>query len=885
MRNLKITAILLFLLGSFLFLSSGSLTRAAIAPPPIVPTTPKPNATPFNYPKPKTCYRCNPGGWCEAYTDTSPASNCSTGCGGCQAPPSRPGGTFPGVNPGPTPAPTPPPCLGSCYILSCSYTGRQGASGQCSFGQNCCSTGQVIPVCAVGGDVCGDKYGSRCCSGYSCVNNVCEGTGISSNPDIVPYAAVGCLHEGDCAINNTLCHVVNGGLLPDGGPCKPGTSPGSALVSNGAACSLAGGVCIATRSCASVGLSVVNGGSGCDSASSICCSRQQINQILTSTPPPLNTIASSICVSDSLEVVNGIKCCANTSFQFNGKNWCGTAPKNIYEIIPGQICDPYYGGGSGVCSCDGKIVGVGRMCLIGFDGIVRKSVNGGYEVYICDKNGQNCTWVNINNVNDPSFRTAFQKTLLSDPLKYLSFLSSSADLQGTYIYLCDANGNQTGTIQLGLGEGADPRRVADLIKSGQVCSKSISEIFSYADKQYSAQSQADILFGNSNLSQSQVDMIKEAQTKATDPISVQFERLSLQTLSIGLKSWIRRQEAILKDPSLPFWQKYLLLQYQSADLVTFGLLGSTTDASVAWAQCNALANAGLKPEGCGAETIAAGIQGTFLADLALSPFREAIISFFSKPAQSVVAGAKTYAELLDLAAKDASVRNYLNDLESQGLTLRLVNGKWEEVPVSVIVNPELQSRVYAYQPGETLFDQAGNPITSVTKLGSGAYADTYVDSTTGTVVKVFKNTTLQSEVAIQSAENEIKFYQQFGGQAGIPNFEGFVYDATGNIIGYKQSYIAGKTLADYVTAGGKFTQDQINQAVSELQQIQTVTGRAHGDIAVSGQIVNPDNIIVGSDGKIYFIDFSGFDPQGLATSGVKADELTSLQKGLQLYAK
>ncbi len=882
MRNLKFTAIFIFLLGSFLFLSSGSLTRAAIAPPPIVPTTPKPNATPFNYPKPKTCYRCNPGGWCEAYTDTSPASNCSTGCGGCQAPPSRPGGTFPGVNPGPTPAPTPPPCLGSCYILSCSYTGRQGASGQCSFGQNCCSTGQVISVCAVGGDVCGDKYGSRCCSGYSCVNNVCEGTGISSNPEIVPYAAVGCLREGDCAINNTLCHVVNGGLLPDGGPCKPGTSPGSALVSNGASCSLAGGVCIAARSCASVGLSAVNGGSGCDSASSICCSRSQTNETLnnlSSTPP--SNIASSICISNNSPVVQGVRCCANTTFSFNSQKWCGVNPDKIIQITSGEICDPSAQGYSGnvQCSCMGQIIGIGRACFISFAGKVRKAANGGYEVYICDKNNTNCSWVNIDNVSDPSFQNAFKIALSGDS----NFLQTVyAQHYSDLIRITNSDGTTSLVVVSSLGFD----KFKELLLKGAISEDFTNAVYQDASKIYSSPTlMLEYLLSNSNLSPEEINALKQANIKNTDPITAQFQTMSLQDLSTGLQQWILRTRAIIEDPNLPVWQKYLLWQYQSTDLFTLGLLSSTKDAAVAWSQCNALANAGLKPEGCGGETIAAGVQGTFLADLVLSPFREAIINFFSKPAQSVVAGAKTYAELLDLAAKDASVRSYLNGLESRGLTLRLVDGKWEEVPVNLIINPELQSRVYAYQPGETLFDHAGNPITSVTKLGSGAYADTYVDSTTGTVVKVFKDTTLQSEVAIQSAENEIKFYQQFGGQAGIPNFEGFVYDAMGNIIGYKQSYIAGKTLADYVAAGGKFTQDQINQAVSELQQIQTVTGRAHGDIAVSGQIVNPDNIIVGSDGKMYFIDFSGVDPQGLATSIVKADELTSLQKGLQLYAR
>jgi len=196
--------------------------------------------------------------------------------------------------------------------------------------------------------------------------------------------------------------------------------------------------------------------------------------------------------------------------------------------------------------------------------------------------------------------------------------------------------------------------------------------------------------------------------------------------------------------------------------------------------------------------------------------------------------------------------------------------------------PPLQGTGFIKE-GPEVFDEFRKPISLPSKpAGLGAYGTVYIDTQNGSAVKIFHPYVSQSSLSITSVNNEISFYEQYGGQAGIPKLKGFVYDAQNNLIGYQQEFIPGQTLNDFYRSGGRLTQGQIDEAVNELKQIQNITGRAHGDLATKGKVDNTNNIIIQPDGRVRFIDFSGLDPNGLTTPQIRQDELNSLQQGLQL---
>ncbi|WP_164011407.1 hypothetical protein [Pyxidicoccus trucidator] len=97
------------------------------------------------------------------------------------------------------------------------------------------------------------------------------------------------------------------------------------------------------------------------------------------------------------------------------------------------------------------------------------------------------------------------------------------------------------------------------------------------------------------------DYVLSVMEKGADPLA-------------GARQWGARTEALFgARDTLPLPTFLGLATYQTADLLTLGGVDSARTSGMEWAQCNAEANAGQRPEGCGLETVFAGVNGTALA--------------------------------------------------------------------------------------------------------------------------------------------------------------------------------------------------------------------------------------------------------------------------------
>lgn len=400
----------------------------------------------------------------------------------------------------------------------------------------------------------------------------------------------------------------------------------------------------------------------------------------------------------------------------------------------------------------------------------------------------------------------------------------------------------------------------------------------------------------------------------------------------GIEQWFTRTGAILQilsNDKVSPGDKLGAIVWQVGDLLSLGGLSSSNDALQRKAKCEADIASGTRDPGysCAGETIDVAVNIAFtsqqIADAIFGIWKglastlsgtgnvavERVISVdalgladeFADAADGLVieAGGKRWVLTTDANGKRV-LRPWTEGDNLEGIRLGIgPSGEPCTLPLLSSVGAlsltgsgtdvlGVSNRSLALKPcpgggGNVVYDEAETPITLPQRpLGFGAYGVVYLDENSGSVVKIFRQQALESDVAVESANNEILFYQTYGGQANIAEFRGYVYDARGNVIGYRQELIEGETLEEFYNRGGRLTQAQIDQAVSDLREIHEVTGRAHGDLGYSGEILNPSNIIVQRDGTIRFIDFSGLNPDLLVY--LRQNELNAVEQGLRKYA-
>ena len=116
--------------------------------------------------------------------------------------------------------------------------------------------------------------------------------------------------------------------------------------------------------------------------------------------------------------------------------------------------------------------------------------------------------------------------------------------------------------------------------------------------------------------------------------------------------------------------------------------------------------------------------------------------------------------------------------------------------------------------------------------------------------------------------NTTQFYEQFGGQNGIPRLIGTTPEG-----GFITEFIPGVPLSDFK---GTLTTQEIDNAILKLEKIHEFTGLTHGDL-------NPGNIIVSTldDGtrEINFIDFTGGN---IKSQKAFEDEISFLKNQLDI---
>lgn len=193
----------------------------------------------------------------------------------------------------------------------------------------------------------------------------------------------------------------------------------------------------------------------------------------------------------------------------------------------------------------------------------------------------------------------------------------------------------------------------------------------------------------------------------------------------------------------------------------------------------------------------------------------------------------------------------------------------------------------SYNVGEgVIYTADGTPYSVGDQVGSGAYSTVY-DGESKTVLKIFNDATINNNYAYDSALSQAEFLLDVKKDSGYPNIVRIIVDSEDPALlrGLEMEKVTGTNLGDYLAQGNTLTQDQADSIVSQLQSVQVNTGRAHGDVAVSGQLVNPDNIIIQPNGKVTFLDPAGLGFTPLDASYVMNNELNSLSQGLQQYVR
>lgn len=180
----------------------------------------------------------------------------------------------------------------------------------------------------------------------------------------------------------------------------------------------------------------------------------------------------------------------------------------------------------------------------------------------------------------------------------------------------------------------------------------------------------------------------------------------------------------------------------------------------------------------------------------------------------------------------------------------------------------------------------GEQYTVGNQIGSGAYSTVY-NGENGTVLKIFSEETITNGYAYDSALNQTEFLLGTKKTSGYPEVIRIIVDSEDSALlrGIEMQEVSGTNLGKYLSEGGTLTQDQADAIVNQLQSVQSATGRAHGDIAFSGQLANPDNIIIQPNGQVTFLDPAGMSFSPLDSPHVMQNELSSLAKGLQLYVR
>ena len=134
------------------------------------------------------------------------------------------------------------------------------------------------------------------------------------------------------------------------------------------------------------------------------------------------------------------------------------------------------------------------------------------------------------------------------------------------------------------------------------------------------------------------------------------------------------------------------------------------------------------------------------------------------------------------------------------------------------------------------------------EIGGGAYGDTYIDSNTGKLIKIYKDPSHPNNVL------QMDLYKQFSDQAPFITHRGTLPDGSG----FAQDYFSDTVpIKDF---HGKLTMEEFNQAIEDLRTMQNVTGVPHGDLAaVNGMHGGNTLIQTLPDGshKVVIVDYGG----------------------------
>ncbi len=127
-------------------------------------------------------------------------------------------------------------------------------------------------------------------------------------------------------------------------------------------------------------------------------------------------------------------------------------------------------------------------------------------------------------------------------------------------------------------------------------------------------------------------------------------------------------------------------------------------------------------------------------------------------------------------------------------------------------------------------------------IGDGKWS-TVLEKDSSTAIKIFN----QPDNFYSACE--VVFMQEYGGQAGLPEFKGTT------INGYHMEKIVGKTLSQLQRESTENTQiiskSQAQELLNKVAQYHQTTQRVHGDLATAK---GPENIMLDENGKIRICD-------------------------------
>lgn len=226
---------------------------------------------------------------------------------------------------------------------------------------------------------------------------------------------------------------------------------------------------------------------------------------------------------------------------------------------------------------------------------------------------------------------------------------------------------------------------------------------------------------------------------------------------------------------------------------------------------------------------------------------------------------------------DKEIVSYPLDVEGKTERLNAIRSKLEESgKVPEPGQSAFLSDAYTGDDKEALFGQL---------LTSGKHNDIYIDRKNREVAHLWKITFLKEQQ--ESNHHQMEVYRD---NAGRHRFFQFTREVPGGWV--EPEIIHQGNLKEYLDGGGKLTQSQVDQTITDLHEMQEIAQEAHGDIVKNPYFVrewnqwfltknleevkpygyiNYQNILVSPTGELIIRDFAGnADP--FATGGWKDPE-------------